>query len=81
MPGKAGMNKGNMGGQREGAGRPSVIAKLRKGDYLVMERQTIGGEIQKPQLWQVIAVGGDDETIIEFQCGNDIITLRRPDSD
>lgn len=69
------------GGVRPGAGRKPEIAKLRKGAFLVMERETIGGEIQKPQLWQIISIGGDDETVIEFQCGNDIITLRKPDND
>jgi len=67
------------GGRREGAGRPRSVAKLKKGDFLVMERETIGGEIQQPQIWQVLSIGGDDGNVIEFQCGNDIIVLRPPD--
>jgi hypothetical protein len=73
----------NRGGKRPGAGRPRSVAKLKKGDYLVMERETIGGEaigdeIQQPQMWQVLSIGGDDGSVIEFQCGNDIIVLRPP---
>lgn len=67
------------GGTRPGAGRPRTIATLHKGDYLVVERETIGGEIQRPQMWQVLSIGGDDGNVIEFQCGNDIIVLRPPD--
>ncbi len=67
------------GGPRPGAGRPRTIATLRKGDHLVMERGTMGGEIQRPQMWQVLSIGGDDGNVIEFQCGNDIIVLRPPD--
>lgn len=82
------MSKSNWGGKRDGtgsggprpgAGRPRAIATLRKNDYLVMERETIGGSIQSPQMWQVLSIGGDDGNIIEFQCGNDIIVLRPPD--
>jgi hypothetical protein len=65
------------GGRREGAGRPR--AKWNSGgpgSAWVMERQTIGGDIHAPQLWRVLAVGMDE---IEFQCGDDIIVLRRPD--
>jgi hypothetical protein len=68
------------GGSRPGAGRPSQIARLRKGDHVITERQTIGGEIQKPQLWKIISIGGDDGAIVEFQCGDDIITFRSPDN-
>lgn len=63
------------GGAGRGQGRKTIYAKLRKGDDIVMERQTLGGEIYPPQMWQVIAVGGDDGTLVEFQCGDDIITL------
>jgi hypothetical protein len=44
-----------------------------------MERETMGGEIQPPQLWQVIAVGGDDDSLFEFQSGDDLIAFRSPD--
>lgn len=67
------------GGPRPGAGRPRTVTTLRKGDYLVMERETIGGEFQPPQMWQVLSIGGDDGNVIEFQCGDDIIVLRPPD--
>ena len=67
------------GGKREGAGRPRTIATLRKGDYLAMERETIGGIIQPAQMWRVLSIGGDDGNVIEFQCGDDIIVLRPPD--
>lgn len=62
-------------------GRPRTIGTLRKGHYLVVERETIGGAIQKPELWQVLAIGGDDGNVIEFQCGNDIIVLRPADDE
>lgn len=67
------------GGKREGAGRPRTTTTLRKGDHLVMERETMGGKIKPPQMWQVLSIGGDDGNVIEFQCGNDIIVLRPPD--
>lgn len=66
------------GGARPGAGRKLISAKLEKGAFYVVERKTIGGEIHPPQLWQVIAVGGDDGAIIEFQSGDDIVTIRLP---
>lgn len=67
------------GGARPGSGRPRSVIKFRTGDYLIADRETIGGEIQPSQLWRVLSIGGDDGNIIEFQCGNDIITLRPPD--
>lgn len=67
------------GGRRKGSGRPRSKTQVRKGDYFIAEREAIGGEIQKPEMWQVLAIGGDDGNVIEFQCGDDIITLRPPD--
>jgi len=69
------------GGPREGAGRKPEIGKLRKGQWIVVERQTLGGEIHEPQMWQVVAIGGDDGTLIEFQSGDDIITFSPPDDE
>jgi hypothetical protein len=69
----------NWGGRRKGAGPPRTTAKLRKGKSYIMERETIGGTIQKPQLWRVLSIGGDDGSVVEFQCGDDIIVFRPPD--
>lgn len=63
------------GGQRPGAGRPKLF-QATKGIYLVLERETIGGEIKKPELVRVLDV---NEREIEVQTGNDIIVLRFPD--
>lgn len=67
------------GGAGRGQGRKKSVGSLRRGDYVVMERETIGGEIQPPQLWQVISVGGDDGNLFEFQCGGDLIVFRPPE--
>lgn len=76
MAGKKGMSKGNMGGHRIGAGRPVVKFTARANKHFIMERETIGGEIQPPQMWRVLSVGRDE---IEFQCGDDIIVIRKPE--
>ena len=75
MAGKPGMTGPTMCGRREGAGRPRRRFTLRVGDTLI-ERETIGGLIQQPVRWIVLSVGPDE---IEFQSGDDIIVLRRPD--
>ena len=67
------------GGSGRGQGRKPEIAKLRKGDTIIVERETMGGLIQQPQRWQVLSIGGDDGNIIEFQSGDDIIVFRPPD--
>ena len=43
----------------------------------MLERETIGGEIHPPILVTVIGVGSDE---LELQDGDDIIVIRRPDS-
>lgn len=69
------MPQSTHGGQRSGAGRPKLFQAVR-GVYLVLERETIGGEILKPELVKVLSVSNDE---IEMQTGNDIIVLRFPD--
>lgn len=71
------MNQDRRGGQRPGAGRPKLFQAVR-GGYLVFERETIGGEIQKPELVRVLSVS---ENEIELQARNDIIVLRFPETD
>jgi hypothetical protein len=78
MPGKPGMKGENLGGSRPGAGRKAVWFKAQRGEGFVAERETIGGEICKPELWTVLSVSVDE---IEFQCGDDIIVIRKPESD
>ena len=69
------MTKSTRGGQRPGAGRPRLFQAI-KGNYLVLERETIGGEIRKPELVKVLNVS---ENEIEMQVSDDIIVLRFPD--
>ena len=77
MPGKpATPTTPGSGGQREGAGRPFVRFTARRGGVYIMERETIGGVIQPPERWTVLSVSRDE---IEFQSGNGIIVLRRPE--
>lgn len=76
MPGKPGMKGENLGGSRPGAGRKAVWFKAQRGESFAFERETIGGEIRKPELWTVLSVSVDE---IEFQCGDDIIVLRKPE--
>lgn len=66
------------GGKRPGAGRPPLPRPFKavEGDYIILERETIGGEIRKPELVKVLNVSPEE---MEFQSGNDIITLRFPD--
>jgi hypothetical protein len=73
MPG----TKGKSGGKRPGAGRPAK-PKLatQHGEYMIFEQETIGGEIKKPLLARIV---GLTENAIEWQVGDDIYTLRRPD--
>lgn len=78
MSGKPGMNKsGKMGGRRPGAGRPYKFAP-RKGEVFIMERSSLTGEHDEVvELWYALGVSDQGNTL-EFQCGNDIITIRRP---
>jgi hypothetical protein len=80
MPGKPGMNKGRMGGRRDNAGRPRTLWQARQGDTFVVERQTIGAldPFHRPEMWQVLSVTANE---VEFQAGDDIIVLRRPDDE
>jgi hypothetical protein len=71
------MTSSTHGGQRPGAGRPKLF-QATKNNYLILERETIGGEIRKPELVKVLSVG---ENEIELQSGNDLIVLRFPDDD
>lgn len=67
------------GGARPGAGRPRKLFNTRGPDAAwVVERETIGGVIHPQELWRVLSVGEEE---IEFQCGDDIIVLRRPDDE
>jgi hypothetical protein len=74
------MTQSNHGGQRPGAGRPPLPKPFQatRGAYLILERETIGGEIRKPELAQVLSVSKSE---IELQIGNDLIVLRFPDND
>lgn len=69
------MSQTKHGGQRPGAGRPQLF-QATKENYLVLERETIGGEIRKPELVRVLGVSKRE---IEMQAGNDIIVLRFPE--
>lgn len=71
------MAQSTRGGQRPGAGRPKLFQAARN-NYLILERETIGGEIRKPELCRVLSVS---ENEMELQTGDDIITLRFPDDD
>ena len=65
------------GGKREGAGRPRTRWNSGgPGAAWVCEKQTIGKWPEKPEMWRVLSVGQDE---IEFQCGDTIIVLRKPD--
>lgn len=66
------------GGVREGAGRKRERFTARLGESYVAERETIGGEIRPPEMWRVLSV---EEDCVEFQCGDDIIVLRKPDDE
>ena len=82
MPGKKGMKGESLGGVRLNAGRKANRFIVERGETVVFERETIGVEIHKPQLWRVLSVSYDE---IEFQCGNDILcgndifVIRKPD--
>ena len=81
MTGKPGMNKsGKMGGRRPGAGRPYKFSP-KKGEIFIMERSCLTTEHNEiTEIWYVLGVSDQGNTL-EFQCGNDIITIRRPDPD
>ncbi len=76
MAGKPGMTGPGMGGKRAGAGRPRKRFTTRIGSVYRADRETIGGDIRPPELWTVLSVGPNE---IEFQSGNDIITLTLPE--
>ena len=76
MPGKKGMKGESLGGVRLNAGRKANRFIVERGETVVFERETIGVEIHKPQLWRVLSVSYDE---IEFQRGNDIFVIRKPD--
>lgn len=79
MPGKAGMKGENLGGSRPGSGRKAKWFKGERGQTFIMERETIGGQkFFKPELWRVLSVSEDE---IEFQYGDDIIVIRKPEYD
>ncbi len=80
MTGKKGMNTGNMGGTRKGAGAPYKFAP-KKGEVFIMERSSLNGEHDEiKELWLTLGVSGTGNTL-EFQHGNTIITIRRPEAD
>ena len=74
MAGRKGMKGENLGGSRPGAGRNAKWFRAQKDEKLRCEIETIGGEIQEPVWWNVLSISEDE---IEFQCGNDIIVIRR----
>ncbi len=80
MPGKKGMTGPNMGGQREGAGRPRTRWTGNVGDVFVMERQSPGelDPFHEPELITILSVSTDG---VEFQVrgSEDIITLTLPE--
>jgi hypothetical protein len=78
MSGKKGMRGENLGGAGRGQGRHAIWFKAVRGQTFIHERETIGGEIYKPELWRVLSVSEDE---IEFQCGDDIIVIRKPEED
>lgn len=78
MPGVKGRSGVGQGGPGLGQGRKRTRFIAWKDEVFIHERETIGGEIRKPELWTVLSVG---ENEIEFQCGDDIIVIRRPDDD
>lgn len=72
--------RGKSGGKRDGAGRKREFAPrnlFRKGDRLYAERQSLTGTDERRELWVVLSVGADE---IEFQCGDEIIVVRKPDA-
>ena len=76
MRGKSNETGQPLGGARSGAGRKRVWFKAKKDEIFIFERETIGGQkFYKPELWRVLSVS---ENEIEFQVGDDIIVIRRP---
>lgn len=67
------------GGQRPGAGRRPSVAAFRRDEYLILERQSLGGDppFHRPELARVLRASRDE---LELQIGNDILVLRRPDT-
>lgn len=83
MAGKRGMNRdGRMGGARTPkGGRPKTEYKFKatKGQTLIIERETIGGEIAQPEAWVFLecSEGGREMTL---QRNNEILTIRHPEN-
>lgn len=75
------MSQSTRGGQRPGAGRP-VAFKPRKGEFLILERQSLreSNPFHPPDVVRVLDV---TESEIEVQSikTEDIITLRFPEPD
>lgn len=72
------MSKGKMGGNRQGAGSPYKFAP-KKGEVFIMERSSLTAEHDEiVELWHCLSVS-DGGNALEFQVGNDIITIRRPE--
>lgn len=72
---------GNRSGKprASGAGRPHIHFTVSHGQTLLMERQTMGLDInERREGWTVLNISRGE---IEFQCGNDIIVIRVPDDD
>lgn len=72
-------SSGNRSGKprAKGAGRPTIKFTVRHGQKLLMERQTMGMDInERREVWTVLNISRDE---IEFQCDNDIIVVRVPD--
>lgn len=59
-------------------GRPRQKFTVRKGDTLLIERETIGEKIYPAQVGTVLSVQADE---LEIQAGNDIYVIRTPESE
>jgi hypothetical protein len=72
------MNKGRMGGNRQGAGSPYKFAP-KKNEIFIIERSSLTAEHPEiVELWYCLSVS-DGGNALEFQAGSDIITIRRPE--
>lgn len=67
--------KGKSGGKRTGAGRPAYF-KVRQDEWLIVERSSLDGNFQPPELGRVVGIENDE---LELQIGNDILVIRVPD--
>jgi hypothetical protein len=70
------------GRKSTGGGRPRVRAEFRRGETLIVERQSLAPILRqpmsRPEIGTVLNVSANE---IEIQIGEDILTLRRPDPD